>query len=367
MNDLSKSYLPGGNASGTCKLKPMFIHRSEQPRALPKDKSKLPVRYAANKKCWMTQDLFTKWFKEQFIPEVRAFLKKKKLPFKVLLVLDNAPVHPTTLKYRGVKVVFMPPNTSCLLQPMDQVVIKTFKAYYQRNVQLDVFDKVDNHGMTLAEYWKDFKINRCIEETGKAWEEVSEGTLNKSWKKLYPSMFEGTAAESEQNVDLVIDIEEEAKKYASEVDHILEPVGDISDCRCLSEEEIARILTDKDRIWKDAEENTVSDTFMEDSEMQYDEEISTPVPPRADSGDAKKKASAISAGILNDHAYLATGENSWVIEEAQVEESIEDTVSETMALSNELVNNLLSLPVEQRKLILPTILASISSKILESL
>ena len=116
----------------------------------------------------MTQELFIKWFKEQFIPEVRAFLKKVKLPFKVLLVLDNAPVHPTTLKHRGVKVVFMPPNTSCLLQPMDQVVIKTFKAYYQRNLARDVFEKVDKDGISLAEYWKSFRIDRCIEETSLA-------------------------------------------------------------------------------------------------------------------------------------------------------------------------------------------------------
>ena len=54
---------------------------------------------------------------------------KKGIPFKVLLVLDNAPRHPAQLGdlYPNGKVVYLPPNTTALLQPMDQTVIASLR------------------------------------------------------------------------------------------------------------------------------------------------------------------------------------------------------------------------------------------------
>ncbi|MCK5921305.1 MAG: hypothetical protein KAG66_10215, partial [Methylococcales bacterium] len=48
--------------------------------------------------------------------------------------MDNAPVHPKHLigRHRNVRVEFLPPNTTSLLQPLDQEVICNFKLFYQR-------------------------------------------------------------------------------------------------------------------------------------------------------------------------------------------------------------------------------------------
>ena len=53
-----------------------------------------------------------------------------------VLLLDNAPGHPPHLDdfHPDVKVVYLPPNTTSLIQPMGQGVIATFKRYYTRRV-----------------------------------------------------------------------------------------------------------------------------------------------------------------------------------------------------------------------------------------
>ena len=83
----------------------------------------------------MTVPLFEDWFGHHFIPEVERYCQLKEIPFKMILLIDEAPSHPpaTLINFDPrVEVVFLPPNTTSLLQPMDQEVIKTFKAYYTR-------------------------------------------------------------------------------------------------------------------------------------------------------------------------------------------------------------------------------------------
>ncbi|GFY28059.1 tigger transposable element-derived protein 1 [Trichonephila clavipes] len=101
-------------------LKPLLINKSLRPRALKgKDLKQLPVHWMANSKAWMTTAIFTEWFNNCFVPEVEAYMKEKYLDFKVLLTVDNAASHPQ-LEHPNVQLVFLPPNTTSLIQPLDQ-------------------------------------------------------------------------------------------------------------------------------------------------------------------------------------------------------------------------------------------------------
>ncbi|XP_036339760.1 jerky protein homolog-like [Rhagoletis pomonella] len=83
----------------------------------------------------MTSTIFKERFHESFVPQVELFLKEKNLPIKALLLIDNAPSHPNEAELATengrIFAMFMPPNVTPLIQPMDQDAIKITKLHYR--------------------------------------------------------------------------------------------------------------------------------------------------------------------------------------------------------------------------------------------
>uniref|UniRef100_K7GEK8 HTH CENPB-type domain-containing protein n=1 Tax=Pelodiscus sinensis TaxID=13735 RepID=K7GEK8_PELSI len=218
--------LLGGNVSGYT-LKPVLIYRSENPRAF-KNISKATC---ANKRAWMTLTLFEDWFMNCFIPEVKSYFLEKGIPFQIFLILDNAPGHPQYLNdfHSDMKVVFLPPNNTSILQLMDQGAIAAFKAYYLRNT----FAKAVAATECQNEFWKDYNILHCIRNIASGWEEVTPQCTNGIWKKnlkRFGNYFKGFEKEKALE-DISNNIVQLAKEVDLEMDNedlhqLVEGVGE---------------------------------------------------------------------------------------------------------------------------------------------
>ncbi|XP_053555715.1 tigger transposable element-derived protein 1-like [Bombina bombina] len=181
--------LLGGNASGTLKLKPLLIYCFQNPRALKNYvKIRLPVHWRANKKAWVTAALFENWFDTCFVPEVKAYCKDNNIPFNILLLVDNAPGHPRTLDELNpnIRVEFLRPNTTSLLQPMDQCVIAAFKLNYLKRTFskcIAAIDKEEGAGQkVLSKFRKSYNIWDCIKTVRDAWNDIKDTTMKRAWK-----------------------------------------------------------------------------------------------------------------------------------------------------------------------------------------
>ena len=71
----------------------------------------------------MNATLFEAWFHDKFVPCVKKFCLDKKMEYKVLLLLDNAPAHPSC---DHVMI------TTSILQPLDQGVLEAMKRCYKK-------------------------------------------------------------------------------------------------------------------------------------------------------------------------------------------------------------------------------------------
>uniref|UniRef100_UPI00358ECFDF tigger transposable element-derived protein 1-like n=1 Tax=Myxine glutinosa TaxID=7769 RepID=UPI00358ECFDF len=197
------------DASGTCRLKPTVVHRAKRPRAYKGcNMNKLNVHWLTSKKGYMSAKLSQDWLKEAFIPEVEDFCKSQNIRLNILLLLDNAPGHSPLLRaeHPNVKVEFLPPNTTSLIQPLDQEVISVVKASYSTRqfrkmrqatkdtaVIQQLLDSEDEDDMvqwdTEAEqkvirYWKNYNVKQAIDLMVDCWNNVTPATINHAWRNI---------------------------------------------------------------------------------------------------------------------------------------------------------------------------------------
>ena len=180
------------NASGTCRLPLAFINKSAKPRCFKNmDMNNLPVHYFSQQKSWMDARLFTDWFHHKFVPRVKRFCEENVIEYKILLLLDNAPAHPSieVLQSRDgcVTTMFLPPNTTSLMQPMDQAVLDPLKRRYKKHLLRHIILENESSSLSITDILKNVTIKNAVYWAAQSWNETSNQSLRKAWKVLLPS------------------------------------------------------------------------------------------------------------------------------------------------------------------------------------
>ena len=112
------------NAKGE-KEKPIVIRKIKNPRCFKnlRDKRRpANVTYFSNPKSWMNSEIII-----ELLEGINRRMRREQR--EIILFLDNAGCHPVSLQemFSNIKVVFLPPNTTSRLQPLDTGMIKNFK------------------------------------------------------------------------------------------------------------------------------------------------------------------------------------------------------------------------------------------------
>ena len=120
------------NAAGRKIDQPVVIWKNKVPRCFKKlkDPSRpFDANYYSNPKSWMTSEVM-----EAELTRLNQKLSNEKR--KVFLLLDNATCHPESFigRFSHIKLVFLPKNTTSVLQPLDVGIIQNFKVKYHKRL-----------------------------------------------------------------------------------------------------------------------------------------------------------------------------------------------------------------------------------------
>ena len=134
------TYAFTANATGTERLPPIIIGKAERPRVFEKKTGEqLGFYYRNNATAWMTSSLYQEWIKDW-----DTQLRKTK--HKILLLQDNFAGHIVPEGLQNIRVENFAANLTAHVQPMDQGIIRCFKAHYRaafirraiRNYNMDI-------------------------------------------------------------------------------------------------------------------------------------------------------------------------------------------------------------------------------------
>ncbi|KAG0442234.1 Tigger transposable element-derived protein 6 [Dictyocoela muelleri] len=160
------------------KLNPLLIGKSKTPRGFKDlDFEKLKISYDYSQKAWMNLEIFKKWLDS-------LNLKMKESKRKILLTLDNAPVHPIGLEFSNLELFYFPPGVTSKIQPLDQGIIRSFKVLYKQKLNLKMnFEMEMDQNITYNEVVKRFSLFDSIKLILESWENITTETIVNCYRK----------------------------------------------------------------------------------------------------------------------------------------------------------------------------------------
>ncbi len=162
------------NMLGTDKRKPVVIGRHLKPRCFKEFSPSNLVDYEASSKAWMNAAIFNKWL-------LNFDLAMEKESRKILLVVDNCSSHKITVELKCIEIMFLPPNTTSIIQPLDQGILKAFKTRFTSKKLNIILNKMEI-GEDVFKAFKEITIKDAIIYLKLAWDEISPEKIHNCYK-----------------------------------------------------------------------------------------------------------------------------------------------------------------------------------------
>jgi len=253
-----------GGATGE-KLPMFVIGKSKKPRCF-KNIKHLPCEYKSQKKSWMNSEIFEEW--------VRKIDRKFRVDDrKIALIIDNCPAHPVIPNLTNVQLVFLPPNTTSILQPMDQGVIRSLKAHYRGRVV-----RLLCRALEKKEPCPKISILQAMKILADSWEVVTKETIINCFRKagITPTVQQAAIADSD---DPFKDLEESLNELR-QVDSSMVPDNATATTLVSLDDEVittAPEISDNDVIEEIRDHQQQGDDEESDDDDPSIEEIIDPV------------------------------------------------------------------------------------------
>ena len=161
--------------------------------------------------------------------------------------------------------MYLPANTTALVQPMDQGVLESFKRRYRKSL-LQRLLLEDEENRSIIDFVKLINIMDVVYMVAAAWDDLPSLTLAKSWRKLLSIE---SAQESEESVPLHTD--EQCEDLAIQLDGNIQSEdviewmhGDSDDpgYQLLSDDDFVQLVTNPNQIVEDESDEDESEEYQ---------------------------------------------------------------------------------------------------------
>ena len=256
--------------------RPFIVGHSLNPRCFKNIPTwHLPVTYRANKKAWMTTLLYQEWLNAL---DTRMRIQDR----HILLFLDNAPCHPTVDSLTNIKLVFLPANTTSVLQPLDQGIIQNLKLHYRKLLLRRVLSHINdnNSAETIA---RSINVLDACRWIATALKEVRPITVQRCFSRCGISLDQNEEAHNDEDKD--IETVGELLKIASDRNICNNILIDPQVYACFDEE--IQITDNLEGDWESRSlENLTRKEYHENVSSDEEESIQPPEIEKASFGEA---------------------------------------------------------------------------------
>lgn len=263
--------MPCCNVTGTNRVQLQIIGKSEKPRCFSRKPIPNDVMYSGSKNAWQTRFSFTKWFKTAFIPSVQNFSLENNISPKAILILDNASSHTEydRLDTENIKVLYLPPNSTSLIQPMDQSVILPLKIRYRKMLMQRIMLNSCDQSNWIT-FLKKLDVSDAIHIIRDSWRSIDNRTIINSWKNILDGFKCYDDIVSTYQLDLSADLETlqncmvELSNETISSENLMQVLTEIdgSNVRHFNNEEIVSLINHENEPYND------DDDQGEDSEVE---------------------------------------------------------------------------------------------------